>query len=77
MGEQSISSGNLAKKMSFKSFEDIQKSRKRSHTNSRETSDNKIDGSNPGLSKDPNFSSKPSNSQAIIQQFNDQNQRNN
>ena len=30
---RSISSGNLAKKMSFKSFEDIQQSRKRSRTN--------------------------------------------
>ena len=57
--------------MSFKSFEDIQKSQKRSHTNSHETSDNEIDGSNPGSSKDPNFSSKPPNSEAIIQQFND------
>ena len=68
---RSISSGNLAKKMSFKSLEDIQKSWKRSCTNSRKTSDNEIDGSNPGSSKDPNFSSKPSNSEAIIQQFND------
>ena len=69
---RSISSGNLAKKISFKSFEDIQQSRKRSHTNSHETSEeNEINGSNPGLSKDQNFSSKPSNSEEIIQQFND------
>ena len=64
---RSISSGNLAKKMSFKSFEDIQQSRKRSCTNSCETLENKIDGSNPGPSMDPNFSSKPSDSEAIIQ----------
>ena len=67
---RSISIGNLAKKMSFKSFKDIQKSQKRSHTNSHETSENEIDGGNPGSSKDPNFSSKPSNSEAIILQFN-------
>ena len=66
---RSISSGNLAKKISFKSFEDIQKSRKRSHTNSRKTFE--IDGSNPGPSTDPNFSSNPLDSEAIIQQFND------
>ena len=69
---RSISSGNLAKKMSFKSFKDIQQSRKRSRTNSHKTSEeNEINGGNPGLSKDPNFSSKPSNSEEIIQQFND------
>ena len=45
---RSISSGNLAKKMSFKSFEDI-----------------------PGPSTNQNFSSNPSDSEAIIQQFND------
>ena len=67
---RSISSGNLAKKMSFKSFEDIQQSRKRSRTNSHETSENEINDGNPGSSKDPNFSSKPSNSEEIIQQFN-------
>ena len=66
---RSISSGNLAKKMSFKSFKDIQQSQKRSRTNSRETFE--IDGGNPGLSTDPNFSSNPSDSEAIIQQFND------
>ena len=65
---RSISSGNLAKKMSFKSFESIQHSCKRSHTNSRKTSDkNKINDSNPGSSKDPNFTS---NSNEIIEQFN-------
>ena len=69
---RSISSGNLAKKMSFKSFKDIQQSQKRSRTNSPETlEENKINGSNPGSSKDANFSSKPSNSEEIIQQFND------
>ena len=67
---RSISSGNLAKKMSFKSFEDIQQSRKRSRTNSRKTS-KEIDDGNPGSSKDANFSSEPSDSEAIIQQFND------
>ena len=66
---RSISSGNLAKKISFKSFEDIQQSWKRSRTNSRETFD--IDGGNPGPSTDPNFSSNPLDSEAIIQQFND------
>ena len=66
---RSISSGNLAKKMSFKSFEDIQQSRKRSCTNSRKTLEN--DGGNPGPSTDPNFSSNPSDSEAVIQQFND------
>ena len=54
--------------MSFKSFENIQLSQKRSHTNSCETLDeNEIDDSNPGSSKDPNFTS---NSDEIIQQFN-------
>ena len=67
---RSISSGNLAKKMSFKSFKDTQQSRKRSRTNSCETLENEIDGGNPGSSKDPNFSSKPSDSEDIIQQFN-------
>ena len=67
---RSKSRGNLAKKMSFKSFEDIQQSWKRSCTNSWETSENEIDDGNPGSSKDPNFSSKPSNSEEIIQQFN-------
>ena len=66
---RSISSGNLAKKMSFKSFEDIQQSQKRSCTNSCETLEN--DGGNPGPSTDPHFSSNPSDSEAIIQQFND------
>ena len=69
---RSISSGNLAKKMSFRSFEDIQQSRKRSRTNSRETSEENENG-NPGLSKDPIFSSNPSNSEEIIQQFNEKN----
>ena len=69
---RSISSDNLAKKMSFKSFEDVQQSQKRSRTNSCKTSEeNEINGGNPGLSKDPNFLSKPSNSEEIIQQFND------
>ena len=52
---RSISSGNLAKKMSFKSFKDIQQSQKRSHTNSCDTSENEIDDGNPGSSKDANF----------------------
>ena len=64
-----ISSGNLARKISFKSFEDTQQSRKRSRTNSHETL--KIDGGTPGLSSDPNFSSNPPDSEAIIQQFNE------
>ena len=67
---RSISSGNLAKKMSFKSFKSIQQSRKRSCTNSCETSEEnkiKINDGNPGSSKDPNFTS---NSDEIIEQFN-------
>ena len=47
---RSISCGNLTKKMSFKSFESIQHSCKRSHTNSHESSD-EIDDGNPGSSK--------------------------
>ena len=66
---RSISSGNLAKKISFKSFEDIQQSRKRSCTNSHKTLE--IDGGNPSPSTNPNFSSNPLDSEAIIQQFND------
>ena len=55
---RSISSGNLAKKISLKNFESIQQSGKRSHTNSCETSEEiEIDDSNPGSSKDPNFTS--------------------
>ena len=65
---RSISSGNLAEKMSFKSFESIQQSWKRSRTNSCETLDeNKINDGNPGSSKDLNFTS---NSNEIIEQFN-------
>ena len=65
---RSISSGNLSKKMSFKSFKNIQQSRKRSQTNSCKTSEeNEINNGNPGLSKDPNFTS---NSDEIIDQFN-------
>ena len=63
---KSVSSGNLAKKTSFKRFESTQHSCKRSHTNSHESYD-KINGSNPGLSKDPNFTS---NSNELIEQFN-------
>ena len=66
---RSISSGNLARKISFKSFEDTQQSRKRSRTNSRETLE--IDGGAPGPSNDPNFSFNPPDSEAIIQQFNE------
>ena len=66
---RSISSGNLARKISFKSFEDTQQSRKRSRTNSRETLE--IDGGTPGPSSNPNFSSNPPDSEAIIQQFNE------
>ena len=65
---RSTGSGNLAKKMFFKSFKSIQQSQKRSCTNSCKTSDeSKIDDSNPGSSKDPNFTS---NSNEIIEQFN-------
>ena len=67
---RSISSGNLSKKTSFKSFENIQQSWKRSHTNSCKTSKKnkiEIDDGDPGLSKDPNSTS---NSDEIIEQFN-------
>ena len=52
--------------MSFKSFKSIQHSHKRSRTNCHESLD-EIDEGNPGLSKDPNFTS---NSNEIIEQFN-------
>ena len=64
---RSVSSGNLAKKISFKSFESIQHSCKRSRTNSHESSSEEINDSNPGLSKDPNFTS---NSNELMEQFN-------
>ena len=64
---RSISSGNLAKKMSFKSFKSIQHSCKRSHTNSRKSSSDEINDGNPGSSKDPNFTS---NSNELIEQLN-------
>ena len=64
---RSVSSGNLAKKTSFKSFKSIQHSCKRSHNNSHESSSDKINDSNPGSSKDPNFTS---NSNEFIEQFN-------
>ena len=65
---RSVSSGNLAKKTSFKSFESIQHSCKRSHTNSCKSSSNdEINDGNPGSSKDPNFTS---NSNELLEQFN-------
>ena len=64
---RSISSGNSSKKTSFKSFKNIQQSWKRSQTNSCNTLEEKIDDGNPGLSKDPNFTS---NSDEITDQFN-------
>ena len=55
---RSVSSGNLVKKMSFKSFESIQQSCKISQTNSCESaSSENFDDGNPGSSKDPNFTS--------------------
>ena len=52
--------------MSFKSFESIQQSHKRSHTNSHDSRESLDDGS-PGSSKDPNFTS---NSNELMEQFN-------
>ena len=63
---RSASSGNLARNMSFKSFESIQQSCKRSHTNSHDSCESLDDG-NPDLSKDPNFTS---NSNELMEQFN-------
>ena len=54
---KSVSSGNLARNMSFKSFESIQQSHKRSYTNSDES----LDDGNPGTSKDPNLHPIPMN----------------
>ena len=54
--------------MSFKSFKSIQQLHKRSPTNSRESlSNDEINDGNPGLSKDPNFTS---NSSELMEQFN-------
>ena len=65
---RSVSSGNLARNTSFKSYESIQQSRKRSHTNSREShSYENLDDGNPGSSKDSNFTS---NSTELMDQFN-------
>ena len=66
---RSASSGNLTRNMSFKSFESIQQSHKRSHTNSRD-SHKSLDDGNPGSSKDPNFTS---NSNELMEQFNKKN----
>ena len=65
---RSVSSGNLARNMSFKSFESIQQSQKRSCTNSQEGhSWESLDDVNRGSSKDPNFTS---NSTELMKQFN-------
>ena len=58
----SIRSSNLAHKVSFKSFENIQQSHKRSHTNSC----NKI----PGTSSDPNLNLISKNSNELLDEFN-------
>ena len=63
---RSANSGNLARNMSFKSFESIQQSHKRSSTNSHDSCKSLDDG-NPGSSKDPNFTS---NSNELTEQFN-------
>ena len=53
--------------MSFKSFESMQKSCKRSCTNSCESDSSKsLDDGNPGLSKDPNITS---NSTELMEQL--------
>ena len=68
---RSLSIGNLAKKTSFKSFESIQQSCKRSCTNSHESLNNEINDSNLGPAKDPNFTS---NSSELMEKFNKKNQ---
>ena len=52
--------------MSFKSFESIQQSCKRSRTNSHDSCES-LDNGNPASSKDPNFTS---NSNELMEQFN-------
>ena len=65
---RSVSSGNLARNTSFKSFRSIQQSQKRSRTNSCNSPFHKsLDDSNLGSSKDPNFTS---NSTELMDQFN-------
>ena len=63
---RSVSSGNLVRNMSFKSFKSIQQSCKRSCTNSHDSHESLDDG-NPGSSKDPNFTS---NSSELMERFN-------
>ena len=58
----SISSDNLACKVPFKSFENIQQSHKRYHTNSH----NEI----PGTSSDPNVNLISKNSNELLDEFN-------
>ena len=61
----SVSSGNLAQNVSFKSFKNIQQSWKRSHTNSHETQDEI-----PGTSSDQNNLIIQSDSNELIEIFN-------
>ena len=65
---RSISSGNLAKGTSFKSFNSIQQSCKRSCTNSHDSHES-LDNGNPSTSRDPNFTFT-TNSNELIEQFN-------
>ena len=60
---RSVTSGNLARSMSFKSFKNIQQCHKRSHTNSCDSHEGLYNG-NPGTSRDPNFTS---NSNELIE----------
>ena len=63
----SISSGNLACKVSFKSFENIQQSRKRSCTNSCNSDEILGTSSDPNLNLNTDISS---NSNELIEEFN-------
>ena len=63
---RSANSGDLVRNMSFKSFESIQQSHKRSCTNSCDSCKSLDDG-NPGSLKDPIFTS---NSSEWMEQFN-------
>ena len=63
---RSVGSGNLARNMSFKSFETLQQSCKRYCTNSCDSCKSLGNG-NAGSSKDPNFTS---NSNEVMEQFN-------
>ena len=62
----SVSSGNLAQNVSFKSFKNIQQSWKRSHMNSHKIQMDRI----PGTSSDQNNLITWSNSNEVIEDFN-------